>query len=285
MNYYRIRQRISTIFHYLLLIFIVLFTILPFIWMFGSAFRPVTEIFAYTSPFSWKTIFPVIFTWENFKTLLFANNTPWPRYIFNSVFMSVCIVFIGGLINALAAYAFARLKFPGRDVIFILVLSTVIIPFEAIALPLYLVINQLNWVDTYQALIVPALANAFNIFLLRQFFIGIPRELEEAAIVDGAGLVRIFFSIIVPLSWPILITTGLLSFQASWDSFIWPLIATSSPQVRVIQIGISMLAGQDTTTWNTLFAAVAIAAIIPIIIFLVFQRYYQQGISITGLKG
>jgi ABC-type glycerol-3-phosphate transport system permease component len=162
---------------------------------------------------------------------------------------------------------------------------TVIIPFEAIALPLYLVVRQLGWLDSYQALIVPTLANAFNIFLLRQFFMGIPRELEEAAIIDGASRLRIFFQIVVPLSWPALISTALISFQGSWDAFIWPLIVTNSPEVRVLQIGISNLSGQDAIFWDDLFAAVALAAIVPIILFIIFQRYYAQGISTTGLKG
>ncbi len=282
---YRYRQRLNLVLHYATLFFLSLFFIIPIVWMFSSAFRPVTEIFAYTNPLSWKTIFPVDFTLQNFEDLLFAPESPWLRYVFNSLFIALTIVFLGGLINALAAYAFARLEFPGRDLLFVLVLSTVIIPFEAIALPLYLVVKQFGWIDTYQALILPGLANAFNIFLLRQFFINIPREIEESAIVDGASRLRIFFSIVVPLSWPILITTALLSFQASWSAFIWPLISTSSPEVRVIQIGISTLVGQDTTSWDFLFAAVALAATVPIVLFLILQRYYQQGIATSGLKG
>jgi len=281
---YRTKNKISIVLHYAVLTFLVLFMIVPFIWLFGLAFRPVTEIFAHTSHLSWKTFIPVNFTLENFQKL-FSNNSPWPRYIFNTLFMAVCIVFIGGIINALAAYGFARMKFPGKNVLFVLILTTVIIPFEAIALPLYLVIKQLDWINSYQALIVPALANAFNIFLLRQFFIGLPLELEEAAIVDGASRLRIFFSVAVPLSWPVLITTGLLSFQASWDAFIWPLIATTSPEVRVIQLGISTLVGQDVANWELVFAAVALAAAIPILLYLIFQRYYKQGIATTGLKG
>jgi ABC-type glycerol-3-phosphate transport system permease component len=269
----------------MVLILLVFFMVIPFVWMFGSAFRPVKEIFAYTNPLSWNTIIPKEFTLINFQNLLFTANSPWFRYILNSTFMSISIVAIGGFINASAAYAFARLKFPGRDLIFILILATFIIPFEAIALPLYLVVKQFGWIDSYMALIIPALANAFNIFLLRQFFMGIPIELEEAAIVDGANRLSIFFRIIIPLSWPIIITTALLSFQASWDAFIWPLIATSSPEFRVIQIGISTLVGQDVANWDYIFAAVALAAAVPIIIFAIFQRYYQQGIATTGLKG
>jgi len=189
------------------------------------------------------------------------------------------------LVNALAAYAFARLRFPGRDLLFLLVLLTIIVPFEAIALPLYQVSRILNWLDTYQVMIVPVLANAFSIFLLRQFFLGIPSELEDAALVDGASRLRIFFQIVVPLSWPAIISTSLITFQASWDAFFWPLIATNSPEVRVIQIAVSNLVGQDATYWDDLFAAVAIAALVPMILFFIFQRYYTVGITTTGLKG
>lgn len=282
---YRFSLRVKTLLHYSVMAVLAFIMLAPFVWMFGSAFRPVQEIFAYTYPFSWKTVVPVEFTVDNFTRLLFSPGSLWWRYIFNTLFVSVVVVFLGGLINALAAYAFARMEFPGRDLLFVLILATVIIPFEAIALPLYLVIKQLDWIDSYRALIVPALANAFNIFLLRQFFLGLPRELEEAAIIDGASRLRCFFMVIVPLSTPILITTALLSFQSSWDSFIWPLIATSSPKVRVIQIGIANWVGQDVTNWDMIFAAVALAAAVPIAIFAVFQRYYQQGIATTGLKG
>jgi len=279
------QKQMLTIGLYLLMSFLLIFPVLPFIWMFGSAFRPVTEIFQYVYPLSWKTFIPVNFTAENFTQLLFAEGSMWPRYIFNSIFVAVTTVVAGGLVNALAAYAFARLRFPGRDLLFLLVLLTIIVPFEAIALPLYQVSRILNWLDTYQVMIVPVLANAFSIFLLRQFFLGIPSELEDAALVDGASRLRIFFQIVVPLSWPAIISTSLITFQASWDAFFWPLIATNSPEVRVIQIAVSNLVGQDATYWDDLFAAVAIAALVPMILFFIFQRYYTVGITTTGLKG
>lgn len=278
-------RKVPKVGYYLLLAFLLIFPVLPFVWMFGSAFRPVTEIFEYVQPLSLRTFIPVNFTADNFVNLLIGEGTHWPRYIFNSLLVAVVTVVGGGLVNALAAYGFARIRFPGSEILFVLVLLTMIVPFEAITLPLYLVVKQLGWLDSYQVLIVPVMANAFSIFLLRQFFMGIPRELEEAALVDGAGRLRIFFQIIIPLSWPALISTGLLTFQAQWDAFLWPLIATSSPEVRVIQIGISNLIGQDATYWDDLFAAVALAALVPLVIFIFLQRYYMQGISTTGIKG
>lgn len=279
------RHRLKQIGLYLLMAFLLLFSVLPFIWMFGSAFRPVQEIFEYVQPLSWRTFIPVNFTAANFTDLLFADDSLWPRYIVNSLLIALVTVTLGGLVNSLAAYAFARLRFPGRDILFLMVLLTIIIPFEVIVLPLYQIVRVLGWLDSYQALTVPTLANAFSIFLLRQFFLGIPRELEEAAVIDGASRLWIFFKIIIPLSWPAVISTSLITFQGSWDSFFWPLIATSSPEVRVIQIAVSNLIGQDATYWNELFAAVALASLVPLIFFIIFQRYYTQGITTSGLKG
>jgi multiple sugar transport system permease protein len=282
---YRIRKTIAFAFRIAVMIFFFLFMVTPILWMISSAFRPVTEIFSSVSPLSWKTFIPIPFTFKNFAGLLFSEGTMWPRYIFNTLFVAISTVVLGGVVNSLAAYGFARMRFPGRDILFILVLITIIIPFEAVALPLYLVIKQLNWLDDFRALIVPAVANAFHIFLLRQFFLGIPRELEEAAIVDGAGPFMVLFRIVIPLSWPAIISTALMMFQMQWQSFIWPLIVTSSPEVRVIQIGISSLIGLDAVYWDVVFAAVALTALVPIIIFLILQRYYMQGIAVTGLKG
>lgn len=277
-------RRAGTVFRSAVMLFFLLFTVVPFIWMFGSAFRPVQEIFAYVYPVSWKTFIPLHFTADNLIELLLSEGSMWPRYIANSLFVAVAMVVGSGLINSMAAYGFARLRFPGREVLFVLVLATVIIPFEAIAVPLYLVMRQLDWIDSYQAIILPGVANAFTIFLLRQFFMGIPRELEEAAIVDGAGYLRVFFQIIIPLSRPALITTSIITFQAGWDAFIWPLIVTNTPSVRLIQIALSTLSGQDVTYWNHIFAGVAVAAVVPILIFVFLQRYYTQSMMTSGLK-
>lgn len=279
------RKAVGTAGLYVLAASVALVMVVPIAWAFSAGFRPVDEIFKYVYPLSWKTFLPVHFTTENISRLLFAEGSPWPRYILNSFIYGIVVVAVGGLVNSLAGYAFARLRFPGRDVIFIVALSTMIIPFEATALPLYLIVRTIGWIDTYQALIVPSLANAFNIFLLRQFFLSIPRELEEAAIIDGAGPLGVFFRVVVPISWPVIITTCIISFQAAWDAFFWPLIATSSPEVRVIQVGVSQLATRDVTYWDLTFAAVAIAAAVPILVFIIFQRFYTRGISTTGIKG
>lgn len=280
-----IRKIISATGKYIVMIFLLAYMVLPLLWIFSSALRPVPEIFKYVHPLSWKTFIPQEITFDNISDLLFSENSLWPRYIFNTIFIGVVTTIFGTIINALAAYAFARLYLPGKQYLFFIILLTVIIPFEAIALPLYLVINNLGWIDSYQALIIPLLANAFNIFLLRQFFLGIPKELEEAALIDGANQLHVFTRIVVPLSWPALISSGLITLQQSWDMFIWPLIVTNTPKVRVIQIGISNLSGKDVTHWNEIFAAVAISALIPILIFLFFQKYYIENSATSGIKG
>lgn len=270
---------------YVLMSILLIIFLVPIFWMVTSSIRPLEDIFRYIYPLSWKTFIPTEFTSDGYFKILFSENTYWPKYIFNSVFVAFTTVIVGTFINALAAWGFARSRFPGRDLLFMIILATIIIPFQVIVLPLFLVIKTLDWTNTYQALIVPVLANAFNIFLLRQFFIGIPIELEEAAIIDGASPLKIFFTIAIPLSWPALITTGLITFQASWDSFLWPLIATTSPDVRVIQLGLSILASDDASYWDEIFAAVAVAASVPIIMYLFLRRFYRQGISTTGITG
>jgi multiple sugar transport system permease protein len=280
-----LRRGLIICLRYLLMIFVFLFFAIPFVWMFTSALRPVQEIFKYIQPLSWKTLIPVEFTTNNLTKLLFSEGSLWPRYIINSLLVSISIVVLGGLINAMAAYGFTFFRFPGREILFLITLTTIIIPFETIALPLYLIVKHLDWIDKFQALIVPVLANAFIIFLLRQFFMDIPRELIEAAIIDGASHPRIFFTIIIPLSRPVLITISLMMFQASWDAFIWPLMVTNSPDVRLIQLGLSTLIGQYHIYWDYLFAAVALTAVVPMVIFVILQRYYVQGISRTGLHG
>ncbi len=268
---------------YLVMILLLFFMTIPIIWMYSSAFRPAPEIFKYVQPLGWHTFVPEDFTVRNFVKLLTDRDLGIPRAIVNSILVASSTVLLGGLVNALAAYAFARLRFPGRDLIFAAILLTILVPFEALLIPLFLMMKQIGWLDSYQALILPSLANAFNIFLLRQFFLGFPRDLEEAAIVDGASRLEVFFRVVVPLSWPALISCALITFQASWDAFLWPIIATTSTDMRVIQVAVSSLVTQDATYWDSLFAGVAIAAAIPIVLFLVFQRYYTEGITTTGL--
>lgn len=266
----------------LLLILSVLF-LTPLVWMFLASVRPQADVFRYITPFTWKTLLPSRVTLSDYKLLF--STTPFLRYVFNTAFVAIVATVLNLFVNSLAAYAFARMRFPGRDLIFVMLLTTLVIPFEIISIPLYSIVRTLGWIDTYQALIFPSVARVFSIFLLKQFFSGIPAELEEAARIDGCSAWGIYRNVILPLGKPALITLALLSMQENWDSFIWPLIVTNSPGIRVIQIAIASFAQEGTIYWELIFPACSIAAGIPIILYMVFQRYYVQGIATTGLKG
>lgn len=270
---------------YCVLSIVALFFLFPFLWMFFAALKPQTEIFQYIYPLSWKTFIPQTWTLENYRHLMELDPYPFTRYLFNSIFVAVLVTLSSLIVNAMAAYAFARLDFPGRKILFALFLTTVIIPFEALAIPLYLEMRALRWVNTYQALIVPWIANAMGIFLLRQFFLDIPRDLIDAAHIDGCSHLSAFRRIVLPNAIPALITFALIRFQASWDAFFWPLIVAPGPEKRVVQVAIATFTTEVQTQWGLTFAASTLATLPILFLFLLLQRYYVQGVLLSGLKG
>jgi ABC-type glycerol-3-phosphate transport system permease component len=186
----------------------------------------------------------------------------------------------------MGAYAFARLRFPGRDKIFLLYLATIMIPYQVTLIPQYVLISKMGWLNSYQALIVPSLGSAFSTFLLRQFFLSIPRELEEAAKIDGAGYLRIYATIILPLARPALATVGLLAFMGSWTNFVWPLVVIQSSDMRTIPVGLAALQQQAGGSDIPQIMAGAVMALVPMfILFLCLQRYFIASITSSGLKG
>jgi len=270
---------------YLMLGGLTLAWVTPYVWMLASSLRPQAEIFQYVTPLSWKTFVPQIFTLASYRELFALVPFPFSRYVFNSIFVALSVTTLSLIVNALAAYAFARLEFPGRSVLFAIFLSTMIVPFEVLAIPLYLQIRSFGWVNTYQALIIPWIANPLGIFLLRQFFQEIPRELEEAARIDGCSYVGAFRHVVIPNSIPALVAFALIRFQASWDAFLWPLIAAPSAEKRVIQVAIASFVTEVQTRWDLTFAASVVATLPVAAAFLVLQRYYVQGVVMSGLKG
>ena len=217
--------------------------------------------------------YATIFSQKNFGTA-----------VFNSAFVAGATVLLGLVVNGFAGYAFAVLRFPGRDPLFFLIVLTFLVPFEAIAIPLYTVVRSIEWLDTYQGLIGPGVANGIVIFLFRQFFAQIPRELAEAARLEGASWLSILFRIYVPLSKPVVISAALLLFLFQWESFLWPLIATRSENLKVIQVALAGFEERYVTLWNELFAAAIVAALIPLIILLPLQRFYVQGVTAAATK-
>lgn len=267
----------KTIFLHILLLPGAFASAIPFLWMITTSLKPLGKL--YEPPL----LFPVHFAWENYaKAWHFA---PFPRFFLNSAIMAIGITLTQTLFSAMAGYAFARLDFPGRNVLFFLVIGTMMIPFPVTLIPSFLVVKSLGWIDTYQALIIPRAVSAFAIFLFRQFFLSLPRELEEAALIDGANRFTIFFRIILPLSTPAIAASAIFSFLFSWNDFLWPLVVTNSTKMRTIQVGLAMFQGQYGIFWTLLMAATTIATLPAIMVFLTAQRRFIEGITTTGVKG
>lgn len=260
---------------FLLALILALFTIFPLFWMLTSAFKPADEV-------TNGSLIPAQPTFDNFVYVF--TQVPFLRYLFNSFFVSAVVTVISLWLHSMAAYALARLKFRGRDTIFILMFSTMLITLPAIIVPLFLVVRQLGMLDSYLGLIVPALFNAFGIFMLRQFYLSIPNELEEAAHVDGASYWKIYWRIILPLSRPVLAALAVFFFLANWNAFIWPLTIIADQDLTVVQVGISSFQQQYASNFNYVLAAATVAAIPTLVIFFIFQRQIVESIKTSGLK-
>lgn len=266
----------STLLH--IMIYVMALAVLaPFIWMIFTSFKDMSEIYVY--PPKW---FPSKFNFDNYINAF--NAAPFGRYYLNSLFVAGTVT-IGQLITcSMAAYAFARLKFWGRDVLFFIFLGTMMIPYNVTMIPSFMVLYWLGWINSYQALIVPGLASAFGTFLLRQFFITIPKELEEAAYIDGATKLQVLRKIIIPLSKPALATLAIFTFMGSFNDFIWSLIVINSEDMNTVQLGLAIFRDRYLTQWDLLMAG-SVTAVMPILIVFFFaQKYFIQGITLSGLK-
>lgn len=251
----------------------------PFLWMVRTSVMLETE----------ALIFPPIWFPSKFSLISYLGAVriqPFARYIYNSMVVSIAIMGGQVLTASMAAYAFARLRFPGRDKLFLVYLGTMMIPSQVTLVPSFVLISWLGWIDTYFALVVPSLTSAYLTFLMRQFFLNVPKDLEDAARIDGAGYLRIFATIILPLAKSALLTCALLSFMGSWTSFLWPMIVTRSTSMRTVPLGLVALQAQQSYINFPQLMAGSVMALVPIIVlFLSFQRHYMQGIATSGLKG
>jgi multiple sugar transport system permease protein len=256
---------------------LALVMLLPFLWMLGTSLMDELAVFRFPPPLLPSSPRP-----RNYVEAW--NALPFGRFYLNSLVFAGAVVVGQVATSALAAYAFARLKFPGRDRLFVLCLSVLMIPGIVLLIPRFLIINALGWVDTFPGLISTELVSVWGIFLLRQFFLSIPRELEDAARLDGAGEWTIFTRIVLPLSKPALVTLALFAFVDAWKNFLWPLIATRSMEMRTVEVGIASFHSYYYTNWPYQMAS-AVTAIVPIlVVFFVAQRYFVRGIQLTGLK-
>jgi len=278
-----INKYISKLILWCCILILILFFTIPYIWMASSAFKPRSEIFAYIHPLSWRTFIPINPTFENFRTLLVEKGF-W-RPLLNSLGIAVTTVGITLLVSSMMAFALSRLKFNGRDLIFALVLATMMIPFEAIMVPMFLITQKLGLDNTYLGLFLPWIGDAFIIFLLRQQFLEIPTDIQDAAIMDGCNPFQIYWKIMMPLIKPALISAAFIKFMYSWDSYIWPLIITRDPQKMVVAVAIGKLFTDQDILWELIFAGSFIATIPIVILFIFLQRYYVEGITSTGLHG
>ncbi len=278
------RKLVSDILVYTLATIAAILFALPFVWTIGSSLKPITEIFAFP-----PTLLPTEPRWANYADVF--RIAPFGRFIYNTAFITV-IAMTGQIISASAvAYGFSRFRFPGRDMLFYLVLSTMMLPWQVTIVPTFLLYRYLGWINTYLPLTVPFFfgGGAFYIFLLRQFFLTIPKDLDEAAKIDGASSVRIFWNILLPLAKPALATVAIFSFIEHWNEFIGPLIFLNSPEKFTVSIGLRHFTASsfesDEPREAILMAASLIVALPPLTLFFMAQKYFVQGIVTTGLKG
>lgn len=275
----RARRTVFAVFWYAILGATAVAVMLPYIWMVSTSLKGPGEIFAY--PPIW---IPQAWRFQNYVEAW--NAAPFGRYFFNSAFVALAVT-VGQLVTcSLAAFAFARIEFKGKNVMFALFLSTTMISTQVTLVPSYLVLKNLHWLDTYQALIVPFLANGFGVFMIRQYFMTIPRELEDAAKLDGCGRLRFLWQILLPLSKPVVASQALFAFMGNWNSYLWPLIVTTSEHMRTLQIGLRYFVSQEGgTQWGSFMAATVFVSF-PIVVFYLFvQKSFVGGIATTGLKG
>ena len=254
-----------------------LIMLIPFVWMVSSALKQESQVFIY--PPQW---IPDPIVWDNLQVAW--NSFPMGRYYLNSMFIASAIV-VGQLLRGiLAAYVFARLRFPGKNIIFMGFVATMMIPRQVTMIPSFLILRNLHWIDKYQGIIVPALSHPFGIFLLRQFFLSIPTDLEDAACIDGCSRLGVLFRIILPLSKGVVSTLTVFVFMSSWNAFLWPLIVLNTQEKFTIQIGLAMLRDEMGTNWAILMAATFLATLPVILLYLVAQKQIVRGITLTGLK-
>ncbi len=254
----------------------------PFYWMFTTSFKDLAEA-AQNPPVLWPT------SWhpENWSDAWQYPNTNWGRAFLNTIGIAAATV-VGELATAvLAGYAFARMRFRGREILFALLLATIFIPSESTLIPSFVLMSRrfLGWYDTYTAQIVPFLSTVFSIFLLRQFFLSVPQELHDAARIDGAGHLRFLWSVALPLVRPALITVSLLAFLSTWNAFLWPLIITSSPEIRPIQVQLIQFTSEGGSRYHLLMAGAAFVILPTLVVYLVAQRYFIEGVARTGIRG
>ncbi len=262
---------------YAILLAVVLVALLPYFWMVSSSLKTMENIFRI--PIQW---IPDPVNWRSYVQAWNAQD--FTRYFLNSGVVAVAITLGNLLLASLAGYSLAKFRYFGRGLLFILILSTMMLPLEVTMVPLFLIIKRLDWANSYQGLIVPFLVDGFGVFLMRQFILGIPKDLIDSARIDGASELRIFWQIVLPLCRPALVALGVFTFREAWDMYIWPLIIVSKDSLRTLPLAISLFMSSYGTAWDQLMAIAVLGTIPMILLFFFLQRAFIQGIAVTGLK-
>jgi len=285
---WRARRRLLLVLDYALLLGLAGFFLFPIVFMIVSSFKPEKVIFDDLKTIVWAFI-PRDVTLDNYLRVF--DRVPFWRYLFSSTFITATTVAFGLLVNGMIAYALARLRWRGRNVTLAVVVALIIVPLEAIAIPLLMIVNGLpwfggatTWLNSYQVQIVPFIADAFSIYLFYQFFIGIPKDFDEAALIDGANRLQIYWRIIVPLSRPVFATVAILQALTLWSSYLWPLMVTRSQEVRPLTIGITAFYVLDIR-WGQILAFASMITIPVLILFIIFQRWFIRSVAASGVKG
>jgi len=243
----------------------------------------ITSLKSPAEAFDGKWMLPIEkIHWQNYIDVV--KILPFGRFFLNSLFIAASITILQVFTSSLAAYAFARLRFPGRERIFLVYLATLMVPGQVTIIPLYFIIKYFGWIDHYPGVVFPAAFTALGTFLLRQFFMTIPRELEDAAYLDGAGRFAVYWKIILPLSLPALATLGIFVFINAWNDFFWPFIVLSDTQKLTLPVGLTKLATAHATDWTRLMAGAMIALLPALLVYVIFQKFINKGIVLTGFK-
>lgn len=271
------RTAVVIVRHFVLAVFIILM-FLPFIWVVFSSFKPSTEVFQF--PFH---LLPSSWHLSNYTAPF--HEQPLARYFANSLGVAIVVTASNLLFDSMVAWGLAQFRFPGRNLLFFFILSTMMLPVQVIVVPLFLIIKSFGWLNSYLALTTPALLSGFGVFLMRQWFLAFPRDLLDSARIDGASELHIFFRIAIPSAGPSLGALAIFIFTANWDSFLWPLVVVNKRSLMTMPLGIANFLGEYQTAYNQLMAVSVMGMIPMLIVFLIFQRQFVEGIITTGMKG
>jgi len=263
---------------YVILILYAIITFIPFAWALSASFKSLTEIVAGENNF-----IPQQFTLENYQEI-FSQEPLFGRWLFNSVFVAIWVTGFNLLFNSIAGYALARIRFPGNQMWFFIILAILMIPGQITLIPTFLILKSLGWLNSYQGLIVPNVVNATFIFMMRQFFVNFPKDLEEAAALDKLGYLETFFQIVLPLAKPALAAQAIFIFMGSWNNFLTPLLIVSDSEMFTLPLGLNTFKGQYISYWNYIMAASMIFTLPALAIYAFFNRYFIQGVTFTGSK-